>query len=413
MKYTYPLLFEFFLKRRDTIATLVDQVMVSGGNFLTIAICAHFLPLAEQGKLTYVFATYMGLLLFNVASIYQGAAVRAPRQGLSYPSTLIKLQLTLALLMAFVACLFWGSFGHLLGWAAKSTEIVLLFIFLALQQFADFMRRSAYIFKTVQYATAASILVYSPRVVLLLVMQVSTLYDVLIIMILSASLPAFANFMGIKKALKGGSAWAKQAIDHLVYSRMFILGAPLAWMWSYIPIFLLGAMVGKEEAAVLASIRGVSNIANVLMEQLETRVVSEWARKKQAEDQLSVQCASSKLFRLGITLWFVGFLAVIFFGAEIIKLVLGKAYVTHWGLLVIVWLSYGVYFVSRVMGIKQRVFGSNKIEFFANATGAAVALIASTIAIPGLSTVGAAWVYVLIPVAMVASQLYFIRTEKI
>ena len=34
------------------------------------------------------------------------------------------------------------------------------------------------------------------------------------------------------------------------------------------------------------------------------------------------------------------------------------------------------------------------------------------IAIPELSTVGAAWVYVLIPLSIAASQLYFIRTEK-
>lgn len=405
--------FKFILKSRDSIATLGDQIMVSGGNFLTIAICAHFLPLAEQGKFTYVFATYMGLLLFNVASIYQGAAVRAPKEELSYPSSLIRLQLTLAFLMAFAACLFWGSLGKRLGWEAEPTELILFFLFLVLQQLADFMRRAAYIFRTTTEAIAASILVYPPRIVLLIVMQVSTLHEVLIVMVLSACFPAFANFIGIKEALKGGGAWAKQAINHLVYSRWFIIGAPLAWMWSYIPIFLLGAMVGKEEAAVLASIRGVSNIANVLMEQLETRVVAEWARKKQAEDQLSVQNASKKLFRFGLTLWFVGFLTVFFWGAEIIKLVLGDVYVTHWWLLVIVWISYGVYFVSRVIGIKQRVSGSNKIEFFANGMGAAVALIAGWIAIPELSTAGAAWVYVLIPSSMLASQLYFIRMEKI
>ena len=60
---------------------LFDQVIVSGGNFLTVALCAHYLPLNEQGKLTYVIACYMALLLFNVSAIFQGASVRAPAEN--------------------------------------------------------------------------------------------------------------------------------------------------------------------------------------------------------------------------------------------------------------------------------------------------------------------------------------------
>jgi hypothetical protein len=49
------------------LSSPADQVLVSGGNFLTIAICAHALPLAEQGKFTYIVASYIVVLLLNIA----------------------------------------------------------------------------------------------------------------------------------------------------------------------------------------------------------------------------------------------------------------------------------------------------------------------------------------------------------
>jgi hypothetical protein len=48
------------------MSSLADQVLVSGGNFLTIAICAHALPFAEQGKFTYIFASYIAVLWLNI-----------------------------------------------------------------------------------------------------------------------------------------------------------------------------------------------------------------------------------------------------------------------------------------------------------------------------------------------------------
>jgi hypothetical protein len=66
---TVPLLnrLSSYLVAIRKMSSLTDQVLVSGGNFLTIAICAHALPLAEQGKFTYIFASYIAVLLLNIA----------------------------------------------------------------------------------------------------------------------------------------------------------------------------------------------------------------------------------------------------------------------------------------------------------------------------------------------------------
>jgi len=387
---------------------LADQVLVSGGNFLTIAICAHALPLAEQGKFTYVFASYMALLLLNVAGIFQAAAVRAPVQDDSYRTSLARLQLLQALLLALLICAMWLGFGNIFGWQATATEAGLLLAFLVMQQLADFDRRSAYIFSGTSRAVYSSAALYPLRIVGLLIVRPDTVSQVLLVLIVSALVPAALTiFAASQSRYDAAQSWIKAIKQHLAYSRLFIAGAPLGWLWSYIPIFLLGIMHGKEQAALLASIRGISNIANVLMEQIETKVVADWARVHHGAGTHAVKNAVSRLLKVGIVFWLSGMTIVVVFGREIVVLVLGNLYAPHWHLLVIGWAGYGVYFLARVSGIKHRTLGSNRVEFVGNLCGVLVALAAGFVMIPAFSATGAAWVYVIIAAAMLIGQMYY------
>lgn len=383
--------------------SLVDQALVSGGNFLTIAICAHTLPLAEQGKFTYVFASYMALLLLNVAGIFQGAAVRAPVQGESYRGVLARLQLFQALLFACAVCGLWFGFGHIFGWSATNTEAILLFAFLLMQQMADFDRRMAYVFDSASRAIYSSAVLYPWRIAGLLIYRPESVSQVLMVLAISAMIPAL---FGLKAVARNISiSWISAVKAHLVYSRLFIIGAPLGWLWAYIPVFLLGVVHGKEQAALLASIRGISNMANVLMEQLETKIVADWARMHHGSDAEAMGPAVVRLLKIGMIFWLVGMAVVGIFGREIVSLVLGALYEPHWILLVIGWVAYGVYFLARVSGIKHRTLGSNHVEFIGNLCGVFAAIFASITLIDRYKEIGAAWVYVIIAAVMLISQV--------
>jgi len=394
--------------------SLADQVLVSGGNFLTIAICAHALPLSEQGKFTYVFASYMALLLLNVAGIFQGAAVRAPAQDGSYRILLARLQLFQALLFSLLICGVWFGFGHVFGWQATATEAVLVFFFLILQQLADFDRRSAYIFSGARRAVYSSAALYPLRIIGLLVIRPDTVSPVLMVLIVSALIPAgITVFAAGKSRAETDSSWIKTTKEHLAYSRLFIAGAPLGWLWAYIPIFMLGILHGKEQAALLASIRGISNIANVLMEQLETKVVADWARAHHGSGTHVMKAAVSRLLKIGMIFWFSGMIVVVVFGREIVTLVLGNLYAPHWPLLVIGWGGYGVYFLARVSGIKHRTLGANHVEFIGNLCGVLAALLAGFVLISSFKATGAAWVYVIIAAVMLISQTLVLKNTKL
>ncbi|MDD5329768.1 MAG: hypothetical protein PHX38_07175 [Sulfuricella sp.] len=396
-----------FLDPMRRFSSLLDQGLVSGGNFLTIAICAHALPLSEQGKFTYIFASYMALLLLNVAGIFQGAAVRAPTQESdSYQTSLARLQLLQALLLALAICAVWFWAGAVFGWQATAAEAGLLFAFLTVQQLADFDRRSAYIFSGTRRAIYSSAILYPIRIIGLLAVRPETASQALLALIISALVPAAITLLrsGRSRA-EIAQPWTTAIKSHLAYSRLFIAGAPLGWLWSYLPIFMLGIMHGKEQAALLASIRGISNMANVLMEQIETKVAADWARLRHGEGGHAMVSAVSRLIRAGMAFWLLGMAVVLAFGREIVALVLGDLYAPHWHLLAIGWAGYGLYFLVRLFGIKHRTLGANQVEFIGNLSGVLAALAAGLALIPAWGATGAAWVYVAVAAAMMIGQV--------
>ncbi len=392
-------------------SSLADQVLVSGGNFLTIAICAHALPLAEQGKFTYIFASYIAVLLLNIAGIFQGAAVRAPvQEHHGYKTTLARLQLLQAILFSMLFSGIWLDAGYIFGWQTTNTEAGLFFAFLVLQQLADFDRRTAYIFASTKRAIFSSALLYPARVLGLIIIRPDTVSQVLLIMIFSALIPAvFTVICACRNNRTNAQPWIGAAIEQLTYSRLFIAGAPLGWLWAYIPIFMLGIMHGKEQAAVLGSIRGISNMANVLMEQIETKVVADWARMRHGKGSPVLEEAVSRMLKIGVIFWLAGIAVLLVFGREIVNLILGSLYAPYWNLLVIGWIGYGIYFIARIFGIKHRTLGLNQIEFTGNVFGVVAALLAGFVMIPALSATGAAWVYVVIAIAIMGSQAYLAK----
>jgi O-antigen/teichoic acid export membrane protein len=386
-------------------ASFIDQTLVSGGNFLTVAICAHFLPLEEQGKFIYAFSSYIGLVLLNVSGIFQGAAVRAPTQGPEYEAQLAKLQCLVAILCAVLIAMFWFVFGGYFGWSLSIVDLSLLFSFFAIQQVADFNRRSSYIFSSALDATISSAILYPIRIIILLVIQPSNIDLVLLILITSAIFPAILSIRTIGKLEKDSKIWLVSIKEHLYYSRLFIAGSLISWLWSYAPVFILGMMQGKAAAALLASIRGISSAANIFMEQLETKAVADWARLFHQEGLTRLSLEVKRLNQIAFVFWVSVMLGIIFFDKAIVTIILGDLYSSFAYILDIAWIGYGAFYIARVHGIWCRTLGNNKIEFISNAFGFIAAILGSCALIPLFNIEGAAWVYFVIPTAIYLVQL--------
>jgi len=388
-------------------SSLVDQLAVSAGNFLTVAICAHSLPLEEQGKFVYIFSTYMGLLLINVSGLFQGAAVRSPGRENLYESSLISLQWASAILLSIMTGVGWYLFSPEFGWVMTLTQLLLVISFFLFQQLADFKRRAAYIFSVDIDAVISSFSLYGIRVIALLILRPENLNSVLLILVLSSVIPVIQMALSLVKIDLSLRVRCQLISEHLHFSRFFVFGSLLSWFWTQVPVFMLGLMQGKESAAILVSIRGISNVANILMEQLETKVVADWARMYHSKGAESLKQAIKKLNLISFIFWLAVMAVILLFGEQIIALVLGNLYAPYSLVLIISWIAYGAFYVSRVYGIQHRTLGDNRIESVGGVFGLAVALIASWLIIPLFNVAGAAGVYILIAISMLLSQVLF------
>jgi hypothetical protein len=152
--------------RAAFVYALADQGAVSAGNFLVIALGAHFLPIAEQGKLVYAFGIYYGLVVFNIAAFFTvPLLLRGERaQWDCYRRLLLRGQLIAAAVTALGIGILLARWGGQLQWPMSRSEFLLLGGFYFLQQLADFYRRSGYVFDAVLPATVTSQLIFWSRI---------------------------------------------------------------------------------------------------------------------------------------------------------------------------------------------------------------------------------------------------------
>lgn len=393
-------------------ASFIDQGLVSGGNFLTVAICAHFLPLEEQGKFIYVFSSYIGLVLLNVSGIFQGAAVLAPSKDQAYGPALAKFQVCSALVIALLVGLIWKFAGPSLDWNISNYDAALIAIFLLFQQLTDFTRRSSYIFSDDQSALISSLLTYPIRLLALYLVMPRSVDIVLIILIASSCIPTAMALREANQSNLENSKWTKLVLEHLSYSKLFIAGSLLSWLWAYAPVFILGMLQGKAAAALLASIRGISSMANIFIEQLETKAAADWSRQFHLEGIQSVKNAISRINKIAFAFWSIVMCIIVFFHEAIVTIILGNQYLPYARVLVIAWIGYGTFYIARIYGIQHRTFGDNRIEFIAGVFGLLSAGIGSYLLIPHFEVEGAAWVYALIALTMLCIQVIVPKRSK-
>ncbi len=390
-----------FIKR---FTPYIDQMLVSGGSFLTIAICAHKLALAEQGKLAYVLALYVVTLLIQGSLIHTWAAVQFPRRNNQhrYQQSLVLLSIVLAILSSTMICaaMYWLAISA--GWAATTKTLFLLFVFLLLQQLVDFSRKAAYYAHSQEMALRISSTMYPLRIVLLLVDTVSTINDVLLILIISCVLPLmFMRYLSVKRVYP-----LKQLIrlsrQHINGASQLGITAIINWLWYNAPVFFLGALHGVEAVAVVTSLRSVSNLFNVVLEVLETSFAAKLAKAYAATS--SWRELVRKEYVNGLSLWLIGLVFMVLMHDAIVPIALGLKFVEYGHLMIIFWVAQVFTFLSRIEGVKLRTMGGAKLITLGNLCAFILVLLIGWPMIRRYGVNGAAYLSICSPLAVYVGQ---------
>lgn len=399
--------------KRRLLVSLADQVAVSGGNFLTIALGAHFLPLSEQGKLAYAFSAYMATVLLNVAALFAIAPILKYEVAVQacYPLVLLRLQALLAISTALTIPAVLHFSGARIGWIISGSEAGALALFLVIQQFADFKRRAAYTFENVAEAFRASLWTYGLRVGLLIVLRPTSILDVLAILAGGSLVSALGAAWEQFRREGADCDWDAQKSAmrmHLGRSKWSTFNAPLSWACFFLPIFVLGALESEKAAAILVSIRSVGSVANVALELLETLVPTWFAAASVLHGNLGLRDASVRVLLVGGAVWTLGLMVIWMAGGTLIEWLLGKTYVPYVAVLLVSWVGNGIHFVVRVVGLHYRTSRNALVEFVGSLGGlAGFGLAVPLIAAYGV--LGAAWAYVAVSAGIGVAQLHYLK----
>jgi O-antigen/teichoic acid export membrane protein len=388
---------------------ICDQSAVSAANFLTIALGAWMLPLPEQAKLVYVYSAYMALVLFNAAALFSAApTLRHEVPDIrKYQQQLLCAQVLIALGGSILAALLLWVLGRWLDWVPNALELLGGAGFLITQQMADFNRRSRYVFGRIESGVLYSTMLLLLRVGLLLMVRPDNAGLFYLILLLSSVPGAWAAFGGERNAIDS-STDKDIGRRHRRLSSWNVATAPMIWVGQHLPIFLAGALVGGGAAAILASVRSVSTVANVLLELLETYVPSRLAASLHRDGAPGFKSVMRRLYLLGAGVWLLGLIVILFYGKEILGLALGPAYMEHAQILVLFWVGNGLYFIGRSTGVRYRMVRRPVVEFVGSVVGVLVMLACVPLMV-WYGVYGVAWALVLVRLSAAGVQLLYGR----
>jgi len=392
----------------NLIIAFLDQLFVSGGNFITLALGANFLSLDDQGKLCYVMSLYAIATLINVALIFSVAPViKKSLHSIShvfYRQQLLLVQLSAALSISLVLCYAIYLFGDFIHWDVDSSQLAFVFIFLVIQQMLDFFRRSAYIFEGVKQALFTSISLYMVRIIIILLIRPSNLSEMLLLLILSCFsgiLPII--FLYKRKFFKiyRQGFHKTSLIYHFHLAKWNISSAPLGWISFFLPAFILGWVETTSSVAIYLSIRSLSGAVNILLELLETFIpkwLADFDRKKNLLE------ATIKLLTIGIAIWISVLIFISIYGRNLILVLFGNKYSEFLLILILFWVGNGLHFITRVFGLYCRANKNTFFEFF-GAVGGCLGLFVSLPFIINKGMYGAALSTIIVPAGILFAQV--------
>lgn len=396
---------------KNAALALGDQAAVSAGNFLVIAFGAWMLALPEQTKLVYAFTAYIAAVLFNASAFFSPAPVlRHEVDDLAtYRNVLFRAHVGTSVVMAAVLLSILVMAGPYLEWVPTWTEMLWAGCFLVFQQWADFQRRSGYVFGSIHSAAVLSVTVLVLRVGMLLSLRperAETFFAVLALSALPAALVALVRARPEVRWTKGENKGMLSR--HFKLARWNILNAPLQWMGLHLPILLAGLMAGAGAAAIVASVRSLSTAANVFLELLETYVPAWMVSRARQDGHTGIQMVTGRLYFWGGAVWLVVAGGILFFGEPLLGMALGRTYAPYGWVLLLLWIGNGIYFAARVFGVRQRVIKRTSVEL-AGSLGGILTLAAAWPLMERYGALGVAVVLALVQLGGAVTQLLYTR----
>ena len=332
--------------------SLVDNMLVSGSNFLLLLLGAQFLPVAEQGKLGLYFSLYIGIVVINLTLIHQNSAVKAPRslEPDTYRNELFSLQLILAVATSVFSFCIYSLFVN--ERIIISNILLIILVFYA-QQVADFNRRSAYVFESDKKAFLSSLLVYPPRIIFLLIYKPESFHELLYVVAISLIPILFISLRRYIKEVANKMSLLSSIPKHMSESKWLVMTVPFMWGWANIPVFLLSEYSGLIAVGIYATIRSFTSFSSVFLELLETKGSSYFGKKANGNKNY-LYMHREEIFKAVAFGWSSVLVFIWLFAELFMTKFYGEFYASFSKEVTMFWLAQGFIFLFRIYIVHLR-----------------------------------------------------------
>ncbi len=267
------------IKQLKKLFPLLDQGIVSGGNFFLGVILARVLGLEGYGEYTLVWFVILFCSSINQAWIISPLYTFAPqykkKEKTNYIRSVLSHQIIFALSAALLVYLLVIVSSLLLPrWQiARASHIVSLIVFCFLMY--DFFRRLHYVQGNVSKALTLDVLVYSSQMgglIVLTYLHKLSLYNAFMTVSISYGLTFLLEYKACFLLNIDRKAIRKTALQHWRYSRWLIGTSLLQWVSGNFFIISAGGMLGPIVVGAIRMLQNIMGVIHILFLALENQV---------------------------------------------------------------------------------------------------------------------------------------------
>ncbi len=352
-------------------SAFVDQVIMSGSNFLIVVFAARFLEERDVAVYGYGFTVFMLCFMFANVWIYQNLMTRSSER-LSESNDVSNYALLSALLAVFsipitmLIVLLYVPEEKISIWIVAA----LLGGFVAVNQLIDFERRVRYFYRRKEKIGPASISIigFLPRVFALAIIQPASLTTFMLTIVVFSLLGVWIAISRLLrcKLRKDFIPFIKQQFRE---GKWLAFNIPVNWAWAQAPLFLVGLMLSLNAAGTYVAIKNISNLANIVIEMVPTYFASKLSMFFTNGDTESYRKFLMITALVSLSLWGAGLLFIILFGNDLLLIVLGEGYSGYTFLLILLWCFNLPSFFSRLQFLHLRFIERTYFGFLANIVG--------------------------------------------
>jgi len=226
-----------------------------------------------------------------------------------------------------------------------------------------------------------SLITYPPKVIMLLIFEVSDVAHVIDILFYSSIFPAIlVIYLIVGKGIKSGSMFNMTLIrKHINFSKHIAIGAPIGWGVAYMPIIILSSVSGPVMAGILGTLRGITGLANSFVEVIEVSLIAHISRLYKSNQRNEAHNLFKFIIILFLAMWLFCLILIINYYQFIVYL-FDEAYLSYKYILVGLWIAYLFYFIRRMYTLYCRLNLITAVESFS----AIVALLCSLVFLPAI-----------------------------